>query len=154
MKANRVLLLVGFSLLAMSNRCEKDAPDPCAPVAVVVKAVAGLSIPADCVLGAALELGQSQHQVITSAAQWRATFRCPDVPAVDFGASTLLTGQTRLTYSGQVVAQQVEQSCQGYTYRVTIQRGISPVLSTITYHAVVPKIADDATVALDVQILP
>ncbi|WP_092678587.1 hypothetical protein [Hymenobacter arizonensis] len=159
MKALQIITLAMLGLLTMSSSCEKEsqnavAPEPCSPSMVAITAVPGLSASPACLADATLEIRQSSKQIITSAAQFRTAYTCPNPPVIDFGSFTLLTGQTKLPSGGRVISQQITRSCKDYKYTVVVQQGTDAAVTTAKYHALIPRIATDAKVEFEVQILP
>lgn len=148
----RLTALFGISLLAMSNSCEKttasDGPCPTSPINST--SIAGLNCSTDTFSA----VGESKNHVITSVAQYAALFSCGNLPTIDFGTSTLLTGKIQSPSGGSVLSQQVVQTCNGYTYIVRVKQGITAVVIAIPYSVVVAKLPLNAQVNFDVQLIP
>lgn len=153
MRLIHVLALVASSLLTMSNSCKKeDDAQPCPGASVVKTAqVPGLTA---CITEPIPNVGQSNYYLVNSAAEYRELFACTPPPTVDFAAHTLLAGKTRLATCGHVAAQEVTQTCTGYTYTVKLAAGACQAITNVMYYVLVPKIPSSAQVEVDVQLPP
>ena len=99
-------------------------------------------------------IGNAKLYVINSAAEYRAAFDCGDVPALDFGAYTLLVGKSVTANCSSLKSQHVKQACANYQYSVKLREGLCTAVTQVTYHALIPKIAAGARVSLDVELVP
>ncbi|MGI4741356.1 MAG: hypothetical protein ACRYG7_39825 [Janthinobacterium lividum] len=152
MRFIHVLALVAGSLLTMSNRCKKDDAQPCPGAVVVASAqVPGLT---PCITEPIPNVGQSNYYVVNSMAEYQELFACTPPPAVDFATHTLLAGKTRLASCGHVLAQEVMQTCAGYTYTVKLEAGVCQAVTNVVYYVLVPKIPSTTKVIFDVQLPP
>lgn len=151
MKVNHYLLLAALSLLAMSNSCKKEEEiTPCAATEIETAQITSLkpTIPEPVPY-----VGQTNEYLINSAAEYQEVFG-GILPPVDFTNYTLLAGKTRLPSRGHVLAQQVTQTCLGYTYTVQLEAGPQPVATNVVYYVLVPKIAPGTKVAFDIKLPP
>jgi hypothetical protein len=95
---------------------------------------------------------QFAHYVIRSAAEYSAATACSP-PGVDYDQVSLLLGISRTRYTGRVVSQRVTRTCTGIRYNITIENGLGAAPSEVTYYAVVPRLASDATVEFAVSVV-
>jgi hypothetical protein len=151
MKIRRLLALTAVSLLAMSNSCKKEDVAPCnASADVTMTQLAGLKA---TITEPVPYVGQTNEYVINSAAEYQEIFGGKKLPQVDFTTHTLLAGKTRTASSYHLLAQQVVQTCAGYTYSVQLAPGTAPTGVSVVYYVLVPKLPATAKVAFDVQML-
>jgi hypothetical protein len=151
MTIRQLLTLAALSLLSMSNSCKKDDVAPCNATADVTLTPllglrAGISEPVPYV-------GQTNEYVINSAAEYQELFNTKKLPLVDFSRHTLLAGKTRTASSYHLLAQQVVQTCTGFTYAVQLAPDAAPRAASVVYCVLVPKLPEGAKVAFDVQLL-
>ena len=151
MTIRRLLALAALSLLGMSNSCKKEDLAPCNASADVTLTPllglkAGISEPVPYV-------GQTNEYVINSAAEYQELFNTKKLPLVDFTRHTLLAGKTRTASSYHLLAQQVVQTCTGFTYAVQLAPNTAPKAGSVVYCVLVPKLPQGAKVAFDVQLL-
>ncbi|RZK24540.1 MAG: hypothetical protein EOO56_00995 [Hymenobacter sp.] len=153
MRRIQLLTLVAGSLLAMNNSCKKeDDAQPCLAAArVEIAQVPGLKARITEPIPNAWE---SNQYTVNSAGEYRELFDCPPPATLDFATHTLLAGKTNTLGTSQVLAQQVVQTCAGYTYTVQLTPGPGHQPTSVVYYALVPKIAPTAKVELEVQLLP
>lgn len=150
MTASRLVALVALGLVAMSNSCKKEDVLPCNAAADVITAqVAGLVAH---IAEPVPNVGQTNEYVINSAAGYQALFSGPKLPPIDFITHTLLAGKTRTAGGSYALAQQVTQTCTGYTYTVKLAAGACATASSATYYVLVPKLPAGARVAFDVRL--
>lgn len=151
MHLRRLLALAALSLLAMSNSCKKEDVAPCnASADVTLTPLAGLKA---TITEPVPYVGQINEYVINSAAEYHELFAGKKLPAVDFTTHTLLAGKTRTASSYHLLAQQVVQTCAGYTYSVQLAPGPAPTGASVVYFVLVPKLPATAKVAFEVQLL-
>lgn len=154
MRTLHIAALAAISLLTMSNACHKeDEESPCPQLEITTAQVAGLGHNPGCYSESPPLPGQFKNHVINSAAEYNALFSCPP-PPIDFSTYTLLIGKTVTTSGNSIKSQQVQQACNAYTYTVEIQQGLTAVVQTTVYHALVPKLPAGAQVNFDVRVLP
>jgi hypothetical protein len=153
MRTLHLAALAAISLLTMSNACHKeDEESPCPSLEITTAQVAGLGHNPGCYIDMPPLPGQFKNHVINSAAEYNALFNCPP-PPIDFDTNTLLIGKTVTTSGNSIKSQQVQQACNGYTYTVEIQQGLTAVVQTTVYHALVPKLPAGAQVTFDIRVL-
>jgi hypothetical protein len=153
MRTLHVAALAAISLLTMSNACHKDNGEaPCPNLEITTAQVAGLGHDPSCYIETPPLPGQFTNHVINSAAEYNALFNCPP-PPIDFDTNTLLIGKTTTTSGNYIKAQQVQQACNGYTYTVEIQKGLTAVIQPTVYHVLVPKLPAGAQVNFDIRVL-
>jgi hypothetical protein len=147
----RLLALAALSFLAMSNSCKKEDVVPCnASADVTLTPLAGLKA---TISEPVPYVGQTNEYVINSAAEYHELFGSKKLPPVDFTTHTLLAGKTRTSSSYRLLAQQVVQTCTGYTYAVQLAPDTAPKVACVVYYALIPKLPETAKVAFDVQLL-
>lgn len=153
MRFTRLLTLVVGSLLAMNNSCKKeDDTVPCpGPVSVETAQVPGLKAH---ITEPIPNVGQSNHYIVNSIGEYRELFDCAPPAMVDFATHTLLAGKTRTAAGSRVLAQEVAQTCTGYTYTVKLEAAAGQKAASVVYYVVVPKIQPTAKVEFDVQLPP
>ena len=153
MRFTRLLLLVVGSLLAMNNSCKKeDDTVPCpGPIAVETAQVPGLKAH---ITEPIPNVGQSNQYIVNSISEYRELFNCVPPAMVDFTTHTLLAGKTKTAVSSHVLAQEVVQTCTGYTYTVKLEAATGQKAASVVYYVVVPKIQPTAKVDFDVQLPP
>lgn len=151
MPLRRLLTLAALSFLAMSNSCKKEDVAPCnASADVTLTPLAGLKA---TITEPVPYVGQTNEYVINSAAEYQELFAGKKLPAVDFATHTLLAGKTRTASSYHLLAQQVVQTCAGYTYAVQLAPDAAPKTASVVYCVLVPKLPATAKVAFEVQLL-
>lgn len=151
MHLRRLLALAALSFLAMSNSCKKEDVAPCnASADVTLTPLAGLK---GTITEPVPYVGQTNEYVINSAAEYQELFGTKKLPPINFATHTLLAGKTRTASSYHLLAQQVQQTCAGYTYAVQLAPGAAPAGACVVYFVLVPKLPDGAKVAFDVQLL-
>ena len=151
MHLRRLLALAALSLLAMSNSCKKEDVAPCnASADVTLTPLMGLKA---TITEPVPYVGQTNEYVINSAAEYHELFAGKKLPAIDFATHTLLAGKTRTASSYHLLAQQVVQTCAGYTYSVQLAPGPAPTGASVVYCVLVPKLPATAKVAFEVQLL-
>jgi hypothetical protein len=135
----------------MSNSCKKEDVAPCnASADVTLTPLMGLK---GTITEPVPYVGQTNEYVINSAAEYQELFVGKKLPAIDFTTHTLLAGKTRTASSYHLLAQQVVQTCAGYTYAVQLAPGPAPTGASVVYYVLVPKLTATAKVAFDVQLL-
>ncbi|GAA4503707.1 hypothetical protein GCM10023172_29020 [Hymenobacter ginsengisoli] len=140
-----------LSLVAMSNSCKKEDVVPCnASADVTMLPLAGLKA---SISEPVPYVGQTNEYIINSAAEYHELFAGKKLPAIDFTTHTLLAGKTRTASSYHLLAQQVVQTCTGYTYAVQLAPDASPKAVSVVYYVLIPKLPETAKVAFDVQLL-
>jgi hypothetical protein len=151
MRFIRLLTIVVGGLLAMNNSCKKeDDTVPCpGPVAVDTAQVPGLKAH---ITEPIPNVGQSNQYIVNSIGEYRELFDCSPPAMVDFATHTLLAGKTKTATGSRVLAQQVVQTCTGYTYTVQLEAAASQKAASVVYYVVVPKIQPTAKVDFDVQL--
>jgi hypothetical protein len=151
MQLRRLLALAALSLLAMSNSCKKEDMAPCNAAAdVTLTPLAGLRA---SISEPVPYVGQTNEYVINSAAEYHELFGTKKLPPVDFARHTLLAGKTRTASSYHLLAQQVVQTCTGFTYAVQLAPDAAPKVASVVYFVLVPKLPAAAKVAFEVQLL-
>jgi hypothetical protein len=150
MHLRRLLALATLCFLAMSNSCKKDEDVvPCNAAAdVTIAQVTGFKAR---IIEPVPNVGQSNYYVVNSVAEYQELF-AGKKPAIDFATHTLLAGKTRTPTGSHVQAQQVAQTCTGYTYSVQLAADSTTAAANVVYYVLVPKIVDAAKVAFDVQL--
>ncbi|MVN76510.1 hypothetical protein GO988_09260 [Hymenobacter sp. HMF4947] len=152
MKVNQYLMLAALSLLAMSNSCKKEEEiTPCTAATEVETAQITSLKPT--ITEPVPYVGQTNEYIINSAAEYQEVF-AGILPPVDFTNYTLLAGKTRLPSRGHVLAQQVVQTCLGYTYTVQLEADAQPVAANVVYYVLVPKIGPGTKVVFDIKLPP
>ena len=153
MTVRQLLALASLSFVAMSNSCKKeDDVVPCNAAADVTATHLAGFVPR--ITEPVPNVGQTNEYVVNSAAEYRALFAGKVLPPVDFATHTLLAGKTRTASGGHVLAQQVAQTCTGYTYTVQLAAGASPAPCNVVHYVLLPKLPLAATITFDVQLLP
>jgi hypothetical protein len=151
MQLRRLLTLAALSFLAMSNSCKKEDVAPCnASADVTLTPLMGLK---GTITEPVPYVGQTNEYVINSAAEYQELFVGKKLPAIDFTTHTLLAGKTRTASSYHLLAQQVVQTCAGYTYAVQLAPDAAPKAASVVYYVLVPKLPATAKVAFEVQLL-
>jgi hypothetical protein len=157
MRTIHLIALAASSLLTTSSSCKKEDSDtasPCPTVDLPTAQVLGWTTTPTCFVQSLTAIGQVKTYVVNSDADYRAAFTCSALPAVDFNKFTLLVGETKTANSTLVTSQQVVQKCAAYAYSVTLQNGLASVVSTVAFHALVPKLPVNAKIDFKVQVLP
>lgn len=135
----------------MSNSCKKEDVAPCnASADVTLTPLAGLKA---TITEPVPYVGQTNEYVINSAAEYQELFTGKKLPPVNFATHTLLAGKTRTASSYHLLAQQVVQTCAGYTYSVQLAPGPAPTGASVVYYVLVPKLPATAKVSFEVQLL-
>jgi hypothetical protein len=151
MPLRRLLALAALSFLAMSNSCKKEDLAPCnASADVTLTPLAGLRA---SINEPVPYVGQTNEYVINSAAEYQDVFGTKKLPLVNFATHTLLAGKTRTASSYHLLAQQVVQTCTGFTYAVQLAPDAAPKAAGVVYCVLVPKLPEGAKVAFDVQLM-
>ncbi|QKG58483.1 hypothetical protein GKZ68_18700 [Hymenobacter sp. BRD128] len=151
MNIRQLLALATLSFLAMSNSCKKEDVVPCnASADVTLTPLASLKA---SISEPVPYVGQTNEYVINSAAEYHDLFGSRKLPPVDFTTHTLLAGKTRTASSYHLLAQQVVQTCAGYTYAVQLAPDAAPKPASVVYYVLIPKLPDTAKVKFDVQLL-
>lgn len=151
MKLRRLLLLAALSLPLLSNSCKKEDAVPCNAAAdVTMTPLAGLKA---SISEPVPYVGQTNEYVINSAAEYHELFGSKKLPPVDFTRHTLLAGKTRTASSYHLLAQQVVQTCTGFTYTVQLAPDAATKAASVVYYVLIPKLPEAAKVAFDVQLL-
>jgi len=151
MLLRRLLALAALSFLAMSNSCKKEDVAPCnASADVTLTPLSGLKA---TITEPVPYVGQTNEYIINSAAEYQELFAGKKLPPVDFATHTLLAGKTRTASSYHLLAQQVVQTCAGYTYAVQLAPDAAPKAASVVYCVLVPKLPATANVKFDVQLL-
>lgn len=151
MSIRQLLALATLSFLAMSNSCKKEDVVPCnASADVTLTPLAGLRA---TISEPVPYVGQTNEYVINSAAEYHDLFGSKKLPPVDFTHYTLLAGKTRTASSYHLLAQQVMQTCAGYTYAVQLAPNAAPTAACVVYYALIPKLSETAKVSFNVQLL-
>lgn len=153
MRPIHLLALAAGSLLVMSNSCKKEEDVlPCPSfLAVETAQVPGLKAH---ITEPIPNAGQSYHYLVNSAGEYQELFNCAPPALVDFTTHTLLAGKTKTAGCSHVLAQQVAQTCAGYTYTVKLEADDCQKVTNVVYYVVVPKISSTAKVEFDVQLPP
>ena len=155
MKLPAVLTCLGIGLLTLGSSCEKKAqeanPAPCSAAEIIPVPVPSWTLHPYCLTEPLSNSGQSTRYVIRSAAEYSAVTACSP-PGLDYGQVSLLLGKSRTAYTSRVVSQRVTRTCTGVKYAINLENGPGTALSEVTYYAVVPRLASDATVEFDVQV--
>lgn len=154
MKTLPLLAFVSISLLAMSNSCRKDngtTDEVCPSTTIAIAPLPGLAAfsPA-CFGGALTNIGESKQYTINSASDYAAMFSCTPAPAIDFSINTLLVGKTKTASGRFVAAQQVQLTCSGYKYSVTLGDGVTTAVTETVYYVLIPKIPAGAQVTFEI----
>jgi hypothetical protein len=151
MRFTRLLTIVAGSLLAMNNSCKKeDDTVPCpGPTPVETAQVPGLQAH---ITEPIPNVGQSNHYIVNSSSEYLELFDCAPPPMVNFMTHTLLAGKTKTATATRVLAQEVMQTCTGYTYTVKLEAASGHKAASVVYYVVVPKILPTAKVDFDVQL--
>ena len=152
MTVRQLLALASLSFVAMSNSCKKeDDVVPCnASADVTTTQITGLLA---SITEPVPNVGQTNEYIVNSAAEYRALFACKKLPLVDFATHTLLAGKTRTGSSYRLLAQQVVQTCAGYTYSVRLAPCPAPTAASVVYYVLLPKLLPAAKVEFNVQLL-
>lgn len=153
MRFIRLLTIVAGGLLAMNNSCKKeDYTVPCpGPVTIETAQVPGLKAH---ITEPIPNVGQSNQYIVNSSGEYRELFDCAPPAMVNFLTHTLLAGKTKTATGSRVLAQEVVQTCTGYTYTVKLEAASSQKPASVVYYVVVPKILPTAKVDFDVQLPP
>lgn len=154
MNIRQLLALASLSLLTMSNSCKKDDDVvPCnASADVTTTQLAGFKA---SITEPVPNVGQTNEYLISSVEEYRQVFAGKHLPPVDFTRYTLLAGKTRTGSSYRLLAQQVQQTCTGYTYAVQLAPcpAAAATAASVVYYVLLPKLPPAAKVAFEVQLL-
>jgi hypothetical protein len=151
MHFTRLLTIVVGGLLAMNNSCKKEEDtEPC-PGAIVVETAQVPGLKAH-ITEPIPNVGQSNQYIVNSIGEYRELFDCAPPSMVNFATHTLLAGKTKTATTSRVSAQQVLQTCTGYTYAVKLEAATGQKAASVVYYVVVPKILPTAKVDFDVQL--
>jgi len=151
MHFTRLLIIAVGGVLAMNNSCKKEEDtEPCpGPVAVATAQVPGLQAR---ITEPIPNVGQSNQYIVNSGSEYRELFDCAPPPLVDFMTHTLLAGKTKTATGSRVLAQEVIQTCTGYTYTVKLEAAASQKAASVVYYVLIPKILPTAKVDFNVQL--
>ncbi|TGE29475.1 hypothetical protein [Hymenobacter metallicola] len=144
------LLLTAMALNSCATTC---GVEPCSNTAVAVKSLESEYGCQDTRRQLSINLSET-HTVIRNQADFDRLVSGPCHPLIDFSAYDLVIGKKGLASGNAGIAYTYQRDCTTNQARlqVTFSQGMTTEAPHITYHALVPKLAAEEGVAVDIEV--